>query len=393
MENVLDYIVIGGGIAGLYYNWCCTKKNLKGILLEKENYFGGRALEKKFHGTNVKMGAGIITPDNKHLLKVIDKLKIKKVQFTSTITSMLKKPFDMKNAVQMIKEIYKKEKDKITNLTVTQFLKKYFDSKFVKEFLENCEYHDFLESDVMYFIKYYKLKDMIHHNDKIYSIVWTDLVNKLVKNGKAANCMKNSMVTNIIKEGDGEKESLQFKVFVEGRKTPYTTKQIIMAVTLKPLDRLLNKVIDFSYSDYIGTVPFIRIYSYHSTPYDRSKLGGFNLVPGKLYKLIPITDKILMSAYSDNEDAISLFKLLKLEKKDQIKKVQEMLDEVINLSRITDIIIHYWDEGVHYYKPFGSNKMNKLLKKLRNPIKGIKVIGEIVSRKHGYVEGAIESVE
>jgi hypothetical protein len=387
MEHILDYIVIGGGIAGLYYNKCCIKKNLKGILLEKENYFGGRALEKSFHGTNVKMGAGIITPDNKHLLKVVDKLKIKKVEFTSSLTSMLPKPFDMKKAVQIIKEKYKKEKENITNLTVTQFLKKYFDAKFVKDFLENCEYHDFLESDVMYFIKYYKLKDMIHHNDMIYSIVWSDLVNKLLKNGKAANCMKNSMVTKIIKDEP------HFKVFVEGRKTPYVTKELIMAVTLKPLDRLLNNIIDFSYSDYIGAVPFIRIYTYHSTPYDRSKLGGFNLVPNKLYKLIPITDKILMSGYSDNDDAIELSKLMKLEKKDQIKKVQEMLDDIVKLSPVTDILIHYWDEGVHYYKPFGSNKMNTLLKKLRNPIKGIKVIGEIVSRKHGYVEGAIESVE
>jgi len=47
---------------------------------------------------------------------------------------------------------------------------------------------------------------------------------------------------------------------------------------------------------------------------------------------------------------------------------------------------------VHYYKPFGNQSINQVLKKLLKPTKGIYVVGEITSKKHGWVEGAIQSV-
>ena len=149
----LDYIVIGGGIAGLYNNYKLQKKNMNGILLEKESYFGGRVLETKFHGADIKLGAGIITDDNKLILRLVKKLKIKISHFKSSLTSLLLNKFNMKHAVKNIIRMYKKHKNIVKNMTVTEFLKEYFDNNFTKEFLANCEYHDFLESDVYYFIK------------------------------------------------------------------------------------------------------------------------------------------------------------------------------------------------------------------------------------------------
>jgi len=355
-------------------------KNNHGILLEKEDYFGGRVKEVPFHGIDIKLGAGIITKENKRMLKLIKKLKIKASEFKSTLTSLLPKPFDMKSAVKEITTRYNELQDIVSSLNVMEFLEKYFDETFVKDFIANCEYHDFLKSDVMYFIKYYKINDMIHKNDTIYSLKWKDLVDRLV----LPNCHTNSMVTGVMKYDD------HFHVSTGNKK--YIAKQVVFALTVKTLDRLISKLsIGFKYSDYIGAVPFIRIYTYYKKPYDKSKLGGFNLVPGKLYKIIPITDNIMMASYSDNSDAVKLKKLCELGKKDQIKEVQKLLDKVGQFGEISDIMIWYWDEGVHYYEPMNGVPFNVLLKKLRNPIKGIKVIGEMVSKKHGYVEGAIES--
>ena len=393
MSDILDYIVIGGGIAGLYsnYNLC---KTMNGILLEKESYFGGRVLETKFHGTMIKLGAGIVTEDNKRVLKLIKKLKIPMSTFTSSLTSLLPKKFDMKEAVKKITNMYNKNKDKVTELTVEEFLIKYLGKEFTKEFIENCEYHDFLKSDVYYFIKYYKIKDMIHQKNTMYSIRWSKMVKLLL----CKNCYNNKMVTKIIKDDN------IFKVFVNvvnvvndmEQNSYYLTKKIIMAVTLKPLDKLLKNIIDFSYHDYVGSVPFIRIYTYHKKKVVmKENVGGFNIVDSVLYKVIPYTDNIIMTAYADNMDAIKLKKLLTMTKVEQIEIVQKLLDKIDIItsgSMIDDILCYYWDEGVHYYKPFGNLGMNKTIKMLRNPIRGIKVIGEIVSKKHGYVEGAIESV-
>ena len=386
MADVLDYIVIGGGIAGLYSNYNLSK-NKNGILLEKESYFGGRVLETKFHGTMVKLGAGIVSKDNKLVLKLIKKLKIPMSTFTSSLTSLLPKKFNMKDAVKKITTMYNNNKDKVKELNMEEFLIKYLGKEFTKEFIENCEYHDFLKSDVYYFIKYYKIKDMIHQSDTLYGIMWTDLVKNLV--GK--NCHANSMVTKITKDNN------IFKVYVDNtEQSSYLAKEIIMAVTLKPLDKLLKNLIDFSYHDYIGAVPFIRIYTYHKKKYImKENVGGFNIVDSILYKVIPYTSNIIMTSYADNKDAIKLKKLLTMNKNEQIETVQKLLDKVniiTNNSNIDDILVHYWDEGVHYYKPFGDVGMKNTLKMLRKPISGIKVIGEIVSKKQGWVEGAIESV-
>ena len=63
------------------------------------------------------------------------------------------------------------------------------------------------------------------------------------------------------------------------------------------------------------------------------------------------------------------------------------------INKVDDVEICWWEEGVHYYKPFGKHTMAQVIKKLTKPTKGIYVIGEITSKKHGWVEGAIQSVD
>jgi protoporphyrinogen oxidase len=224
---------------------------------------------------------------------------------------------------------------------------------------------------------------MIHQNNTLYGISWTELVSKL----KSKNCYNNSMVTKIVKDNN------IFTVELENGEI-YNTKKIIMALTLKPTNMLLKNIINFSYSDYVGTVPFIRIYTYHKKKYIlNSNVGGFNLVSNTLDKIIPYTDNIIMTSYADNNKAKKLKKILNYSKNKQIKYVQRLLDNTNVIKEngsIDDILCYYWNEGVHYYKPFGNLGMKRTIKMLRNPIKGIKVVGEMVSKRQGYVEGALQ---
>ena len=77
--EIYDYIIIGGGISGIYSLYKLNKlhKNSKILLIEKENYLGGRILNKTFHNEKIKLGAGIAKDDNHHLLRLLKKLKIK----------------------------------------------------------------------------------------------------------------------------------------------------------------------------------------------------------------------------------------------------------------------------------------------------------------------------
>jgi len=74
--------------------------------------------------------------------------------------------------------------------------------------------------------------------------------------------------------------------------------------------------------------------------------------------------------------------------------VDKELKKIIPTTNdVDDVIFKYWKEGVHYYKPLKSEKLNKIIKKLQNPIKNFYVVGEMLSHGQGWVEGAIESVD
>lgn len=390
-ENILDYVVIGGGIAGLYANYKLVNRGFNGVLLEKESDFGGRVYEMNWHGSVIKLGAGIMAEHNKHLLKLLSKLKIKVGSFDSDVKTWFDKKFDMDKAIKDIKSKWTQEKENINGLTMKQFLVKYFGKKFTDQFIENCEYRDFLESDPGYFIKYYTIDDMSHDPYKVLIIRWGELVEKLMK----PNCKSNSEVISVKKSGTN--------YVVKTSESIYTTKKIYFALTLKPLDKLIKKLVNFKYSDYIGTVKFVRIYTHHSKPYNLDPLGHYNLVPGPFQKIIKISPNILMVSYSDNLEAKYWAQtIIYLDKKSQIKKVEtelanlaKMSNELgkIKISKIDDVEIGYWNEGVHYYKPVIGISLNKLINRLSKPAKNIYVIGEIISKKQGWVEGAIESVD
>jgi monoamine oxidase len=51
--------------------------------------------------------------------------------------------------------------------------------------------------------------------------------------------------------------------------------------------------------------------------------------------------------------------------------------------------------GTHYYEPLGGDFKNRseFIRQAQNPEKGMIVVGEMVSRHQGWVEGALESVD
>ncbi len=382
-DVIYDYIIVGGGIAGLYANYKLSAKNNNGLLLEKNNHFGGRAFEMDFHGTLLKLGAGIMADHNYHLLKLLKKLNITINNFISFTDTKFINPnsknaifFNMGQAICNI--IAKYNQNKNTKLNMKDFLLKYFGSKFTKDFILNCEYHDFLQSDVEYFIKYYNIYDMTHEKYNVLIIKWTDLINKLVKN----NCLPNINVINIYKNNN---------IFtIKTDKQLYLCKKIILATTLKPLVKLSKNILDINYKKYLGTVPFIKIYCYYKNGYKNVNLSHYTIVDNKLQKIVVINDNILMVSYSDSNNALYWKKIKELNKDKQIKIVNKYLKELNIIGTINDILIVFWEEGIHYYKP--TSNLHKTITKLSNPAPNVFVVGEIVSYKQGWVEGCIESV-
>lgn len=395
--STYDYIIIGGGIAGLYARYLLS--NYKVLLLEKEKYLGGRGIEINFHNEQIKLGAGIAAPHNKHLLKLLNKLKIKYQKVKGDINVAFNTEFNINKSIDLIIKKYNSLKKEnhvdIKNLNVKEFIIKYFGKEFFREYSLLAEYTDFFDSDLEYYIKYYPILD---HKISKYSIIylsWQNLIEKLQTKG-VGEIKLDLEVKNIIKLD---------KDFIVNNK--FRSKNIIFTVTINSLNKIIEKTKLFNLKpySYIDYIPFIRIYTYHKNGHkldnkktiDDKIIQRYNIVDNHLQKIIIISDKILMISYSDNEHANYWYKYSS-DKNILIKKILKILEIMFGEDQlkdftIDDIFIKYWKEGIHYYKPHPMIKFDDLLNKLQNPIDNIYVGGEMVSKKQGWVEGSIESID
>jgi hypothetical protein len=133
----------------------------------------------------------------------------------------------------------------------------------------------------------------------------------------------------------------------------------------------------------------------------REAVGSYIIVTGVIQKIIPIDkDKgIYMISYSDNGNA----KLLKnrLENNERNREYySRKLETALNIKKdsleLLGIKGFYWDIGTHYYKPLDQSKYRsrkQFIREAQNPEENIYIVGEVVSRKQGWSEGALESVE
>jgi protoporphyrinogen oxidase len=385
-----DFIIIGGGIAGLYMNYLLTDK-YKTLLLEKNNHLGGRIFQDNFHNYKINTGARIGNLHNTELLKLLQKLNIQYKILNYKII-ILNKKINMYQMVKSIKdkynEITKLSNKNLNNISAREFIIEHFGIEFFKLYSNFTEYTDFFNQSINTYIHNYPINDhipKISEKDNI-SINWNLLVKKLIKKIKKKNkIIKNYEVKNIIYN----KKTLQYNI-----NNKFIAKNIIICVTLKQLNKLIKKSnLDIPknyYNKYIGSVPFLRIYTYHKNGHNIN-LNKYNITGTKLNKIIIENNKILTILETDYKNAL-YWKQFINNKTILINKIKRELQKITNIDiKIDDIKIIYWDDGIHYFKPSNINIFEKF-DELINPLPNFYVCGEIISTKQGWVEGALKTV-
>lgn len=171
---------------------------------------------------------------------------------------------------------------------------------------------------------------------------------------------------------------------VTTNKGTYYSKHVICAIDLIGLKNIKfdKSITCVKYmKDYIKGNNFIRIYTYH----DEMKIPQNILTNTILKQIIPISNKVVMSGYSDNQNAKKLLKI-----SDDNTKLFKLINKAVSgfgtVSKIKDKIIKYWNVGTHYYKPGYSHKHNFFSEK------NLHFVGEMVAFNQGWVDGAIYSV-
>lgn len=403
--NNYDIIIVGGGIAGLYsaYKIQQFSKNAKILVLEKhkKKWFGGRLGNTIFHDVSVVNGAGVGRKNkDKLLIDLLDDLDVPYAEFNSThqYASTISQPCDVKQVFNLLKKEYNKSKDR-EHITFKKFAKPLLGDKNYQNFLVCAGYTDYENEDAYDTLYNYGFED--NYTDWIaLKINWKRLIETLAHAIGLENIRVSSNVVNIEKVSE---TPCEFLVHLENGKT-FSCNKVIMATTITSVRNLVpgakNK---YSIYQQIHGQPFLRLYakfSKASIPIMRTYVPTITIVPGPLHKIVPYdsNEGIYMIAYTDNDGAREL--------KDHITNSPANRDffcRLVEISlgmredtlKITSMLDFYWPIGTHYYGPLSDeySTRNEFIRKAQHPMRGMLVVGEMISENQGWTEGALESVE
>jgi hypothetical protein len=419
----MDHIIIGAGIAGLYAAYQLKRQNKSFIILEKSSKkdIGGRMGSPLFHGTRVAKGAGVGRKrKDKLLIQLLDELKVPYTEYKSRhqYADTISPDCNVKETFLYLKHSYENSKEFIFRRSGTRgggageprfpahsyensnhksdtfkgFAEPLLGKRQYQHFITCVGYTDYENEDVESTLYDYGFDDN-YLNWTGLSIPWDVLLTRLIETIGAHNIHHNTEVTDILKDQTNN----NYVIHTVRGKT-YTAPHLIIAVTITPLRKLLPAVPEYKH---IRSQPFLRIYgkfSKASIPFMEEKVAVLTVVPGPLYKIIPINpdDGIYMIVYTDNKGALAL----KGHKENtpenrrylcgQLERALGLPSEALTLLSIVDF---YWEDGTHYYTPlpeaYGSRE--EFIYRAQHPYPNMLVIGEAVSQNQGWVEGALKA--
>ena len=411
-----DYVVIGGGIGGLY---CVEKlvekyKNTKKILLlDERSYFGGRLITHK--KPTYEIGGARFNNNHKLLLKLIHKYKLNKIKLSPIVDFIYKskndvtyykdanKTFDMimKNIIMESKK-YKKEE--LIKITLKQFIDNISETtQLSKKLIDIFGYN----SEITKMNAYDSLRsfdeDFTNKNFYVLKEGFSTLCDLMVIKNKDKVEYKLNHKVNNIKKGDNI-----FEIICNNQKTnknySFNSKKIILAVKSEQLRQfnILKPV--FPYLKCLYNAPLLRIYAKY--PINKTtKKAWFCDLPrlttnSFLRHIIPIdaNSGLIMISYTDGSDTNVFLQdktSQKLKDEETIKNmIQDELKLILpkyNIPQPTYFKTHMWNVGAHHWKPNCNSK--EIQNEIKNPLKDVYIIGEAFSQKQAWAEGSLESVE
>ena len=418
MNNVVDVIIIGGGIAGLYAAYQIKRiapPNTTFLVLEKNprQWLGGRAGNETFYGANVVVGAGVGRKEKDHaLIKLLKDTKTHTSEFATSriyVPRALFKPDDIMNAIRTLKAEYNKRPEhyRHTKKSFKQFFIDTLGDGEYRSFVISTGYTDFENADIYETLYHYGMDDNVSGWTAIH-VPWKDLIDSLYqKIGGSKHFRFSTEVTRIRKIEDNPGIFEVVTATPNGNKIYYANK-VVVATTVDAVRKIVpGASTRTSIYQQIQGQPFLIVYAKfdrESTEIMKKYVTSFTVLEkGHLQKMIPMDpDKgVYMVAYSDNQHARALKAKGALE---NTRKNCEMYSkwavDALGIPASTPLHIiaikdYYWPIGTHYYEPLAKEykTRSEFIHQAQHPMKGMVVVGEMVSRDQGWVEGALESVD
>ena len=422
MNNIVDIIIIGGGIAGLYAAYQINRiapPNTTFLILEKnpKKWLGGRAGNETFYGADVVVGAGVGRKSKDHaLIKLLKDTTVSNSEFTSEriyVPQALFHPHDIMKTVRTLKTEYNKRPEhyRHSKKTFKQFFIETLGDEKYRHFVDTTGYTDFEDADIYETLYHYGMDDNVGGWTAIH-VPWKDLVESLYqKIGGGAHFRFSSEVQRIRKIEDNpgcifEVETAPSNTS-SGNKVYYANK-VVVATTVDAVRKIVPGASSrTSIYQQIRGQPFLLVYAKfdrESTEIMKKYVSTFTVLEkGHLQKMIPMDPSkgVYMIAYSDNQHAVALKAKGALENtRKNCELYSKWAMDALGIPASTPLHIiaiedYYWSIGTHYYAPLGVEfkTRTEFIRRAQTPMKGMVVVGEMVSRDQGWVEGALESVD
>lgn len=396
-----DIIIVGAGLSGLYSAYNIKKMfpkiNLLVLESNQREYIGGRIGNYNFYGADIVVGAGVGRRDTNELL--IKLLKELDINYTSFVVDMhyskqIQNVINVKEYLIKLRTLYNKYKNP-PSITFKKFFVEHLGLKEYNDFVISSGYSDYANEDVYEVLYYYQMEDNASGWTAL-DISWSKLVSKLCQKIGYQNIVTSTKVEKINKLIDN---SFQLTTTINQNKTKmYYSNKVIVATRISSVQKFFPRL--KIYKEIHGQ-PFLYIYAKfdkQSSELMSQLVTTYTIVPGLLQKMIPFSKSVYMIAYCDNKNAEILQNYKENTPKHRKffeKQVEEALGIIPNSLKILAIKDFYWPIGTHYYEPLDLKKYvnrNEFIKEAQHPETGILVVGEDVSRKQGWTEGALESV-
>jgi len=415
-NNCVDIIIIGSGIAGLYAGYQIKRlapANTTFLILEKnpKKWMGGRAGNETFYGANVVVGAGVGRKNKDHaLIQLLKETKTPYSEFKSARNYAAFQPVDITDVMRHLRREYKSHPARHQDKTFKQFFIDILGTERYKEFVITTGYTDFEYADIYETLTHYGMDDNVNSGWTALYIPWSDLVERLyARIGEKHFRFLSEVVKIAAAHTDATKYRFEITTTGAANDKKYYANKVIVATTIEGIQKIVPGASSTtSIYHHIKGQPFLIVYAKFdrsSTEIMKKYVQTFTVVKGPLQKLIPMDpDKgIYMVAYTDNQHAKSLKSKGALENTPTVREMYSKwirtalgipdTEPPLNIMAIRD---YYWNDGTHYYTPLNTREYKSrpdFIRKAQHPMTGMVVVGEVVSRDQGWVEGALESVD
>lgn len=403
---MLDVVIVGGGISGLYLYSNLIDKSSNILLLEQNNYYGGRIYQfnEKINNIDVSVPAGAARFNKNHtevikLLKKYNLLDFRKdkgfdsaIKFIDT-KQQFSNEFNDRNGFYYIDKVIKQSRKEKEDILRQESFRTYASKYLTKEELEFM----LVASGYSGQLKYMNAYDAcnlfskgIRPDIKYYGGYYHTLIEELVKElkSKKGNLRLNSHVNDF-------KYDKQNDIYVvKYNNKTIETKKLVLCI---PQQALLNvpflKTIHPLLKNSIKCKALCRVYALFKKEDIWFQDVTKTVVNNPLRYVIPFDESkgLIMISYTDDKYT-NFWGNLKEDqeelKKQIVKYVRETFQKEINEPE--KVWVFNWDCGVTYWLPKKNSK--EISETLLNPFQNMYICGENYSLNQSWVEGALETV-